>query len=189
MSLSIGRVPEQVTIAYRIRRLPSPWREGVPLRRSHQPACEGSLRSSVFSVLLIPSFAASREDSSPCSLCQSKDETQRSQSVSVCSVLVLLKAQRTRRSWFLVAASGPRWRELFPRVGFIVTNLETDSRAVVRFYNKRGTDGAVDRGGEAGGEDDSGARQDRPVLGPVEAQSTESPIGPCNKSRAGVHLP
>jgi Transposase DDE domain group 1 len=32
-----------------------------------------------------------------------------------------------------------RFGELFPRVGFIVTNLETDSRAVVRFYNKRGT--------------------------------------------------
>ena len=29
--------------------------------------------------------------------------------------------------------------ELFPRVGFIVTNLEADSRPVVRFYNKRGT--------------------------------------------------
>ena len=29
--------------------------------------------------------------------------------------------------------------ELFPRVGFIVTSLETPSRAVVRFYNKRGT--------------------------------------------------
>jgi len=29
--------------------------------------------------------------------------------------------------------------ELFPRVGFIVTSLETDSRAAVRFYNKRGT--------------------------------------------------
>ncbi len=29
--------------------------------------------------------------------------------------------------------------ELFPRVGFIVTNLEMDSRAVIRFYNKRGT--------------------------------------------------
>ena len=29
--------------------------------------------------------------------------------------------------------------ELFARVGFIVTTLETDSRAVVRFYNKRGT--------------------------------------------------
>ncbi len=28
--------------------------------------------------------------------------------------------------------------ELFPRVGFIVTNLETDSRGVVRFYNNRG---------------------------------------------------
>ena len=26
-----------------------------------------------------------------------------------------------------------------PRVGFVVTNLETDNRAVVRFYNKRGT--------------------------------------------------
>ena len=29
--------------------------------------------------------------------------------------------------------------ELFPRVGFIVTNLHLPSRAVVRFYNKRGT--------------------------------------------------
>jgi hypothetical protein len=29
--------------------------------------------------------------------------------------------------------------ELFPRVGFIVTNLEAGSQAVVRFYNKRGT--------------------------------------------------
>jgi hypothetical protein len=29
--------------------------------------------------------------------------------------------------------------ELFPRMGFIVTNLGTSNRAVVRFYNKRGT--------------------------------------------------
>ena len=29
--------------------------------------------------------------------------------------------------------------ELFPRVGFIVTNLGLDNRAAVRFYNKRGT--------------------------------------------------
>jgi hypothetical protein len=29
--------------------------------------------------------------------------------------------------------------ELFPRVGFIVTTLAADNRAVVRFYNKRGT--------------------------------------------------
>jgi hypothetical protein len=28
---------------------------------------------------------------------------------------------------------------LFPRVGFIVTNLATSSRVLVRFYNKRGT--------------------------------------------------
>jgi hypothetical protein len=28
--------------------------------------------------------------------------------------------------------------ELFPRVGFILTNLETDGRAVVRFYDRRG---------------------------------------------------
>ncbi len=30
--------------------------------------------------------------------------------------------------------------ELFHRVGFIVTNLELPSQAVVRFYNKRGTE-------------------------------------------------
>jgi hypothetical protein len=29
--------------------------------------------------------------------------------------------------------------ELFPRIGFIVTNLTLPSRGVVRFYNKRGT--------------------------------------------------
>ena len=29
--------------------------------------------------------------------------------------------------------------ELFPRVGFIVTNLSLPSRAVVRFSDKRGT--------------------------------------------------
>lgn len=29
--------------------------------------------------------------------------------------------------------------DLFPRVGFIVTNLSLPSRAAVRFYDKRGT--------------------------------------------------
>lgn len=29
--------------------------------------------------------------------------------------------------------------DLFPRLGFIGTNLKTDSRPVVRFYNRRGT--------------------------------------------------
>ena len=44
--------------------------------------------------------------------------------------------------------------ELFPRVEFIVTNLGTSSRAVVRFYNKR-HGRAVDQGRQAGGRDDT----------------------------------
>src|ERR1700689_3372160 len=47
------------------------------------------------------------------------------------------------RQFCCVTPFGTNWKhhpgELFPRVGFIVTNLGTDSRAVVRFYNKRGT--------------------------------------------------
>jgi hypothetical protein len=39
----------------------------------------------------------------------------------------------------VVAKEAFRFGELFPRVGFIVTNLETDSRAVMRFYSTRGT--------------------------------------------------
>ncbi len=39
----------------------------------------------------------------------------------------------------MVAKVDFHFGELFPRIGFIVTNLETDSRAVVRLYNKRGT--------------------------------------------------
>jgi hypothetical protein len=42
---------------------------------------------------------------------------------------------RTRR---VVAKVEFHFGELFPRVGFIVTNLAASSRAVVRFYNKRG---------------------------------------------------
>jgi hypothetical protein len=38
-----------------------------------------------------------------------------------------------------IGGSTPGAEELFPRVGFIVTNLETPSRGVVRFYNRRGT--------------------------------------------------
>jgi acyl-CoA synthetase (AMP-forming)/AMP-acid ligase II len=45
--------------------------------------------------------------------------------------------------------------ELFPRVGFIVTNLEADSRAVVRFYNRRGTAEQWDKRRQTGGEDDA----------------------------------
>jgi len=54
------------------------------------------------------------------------------------------------KSFFYQAASWTKARrvvakvelhfgELFPRVGFIVTNFQASSRAVVRFYNKRGT--------------------------------------------------
>ena len=39
----------------------------------------------------------------------------------------------------VVAKVEYRVGELFPRIGFIVTNLQLPNRAVVRFYNKRGT--------------------------------------------------
>src|SRR5271157_2386338 len=35
----------------------------------------------------------------------------------------------------VVAKVGFHFGHLFPRIGFIVTNLEADSRAVVRFYS------------------------------------------------------
>jgi Transposase DDE domain group 1 len=47
-------------------------------------------------------------------------------------------ASRKTARW-VVAKVEFHFADLFPCVGFIVTNLETDSRAVVRFYNKRGT--------------------------------------------------
>ena len=52
--------------------------------------------------------------------------------------------------------------ELFPRVGFIVTNLTLPNRAVVRFYNKRGTR-TVDQGRQAGGEDDAAQLPQVPI--------------------------
>ena len=51
----------------------------------------------------------------------------------------LYQAESWTKPRRVVAKVEFRAGELFPRVGFIVTNLETDSRAVVRFYNKRGT--------------------------------------------------
>ena len=38
--------------------------------------------------------------------------------------------------------------DLFPRVWFVVTSLETDRRAVVRFYNKRGAAEQLTKEGE-----------------------------------------
>jgi Transposase DDE domain group 1 len=51
----------------------------------------------------------------------------------------LYQAASWKRARRVVAKVEFHYGELFPRVGFIVTNLETPSRAVVRFYNKRGT--------------------------------------------------
>jgi hypothetical protein len=51
----------------------------------------------------------------------------------------LYQAARWTKARRVVAKVEYHCGERFPRVGFIVTNLETDSRAVVRFYNKRGT--------------------------------------------------
>jgi hypothetical protein len=51
----------------------------------------------------------------------------------------LYQAMSWRTARRVVAKVEFHFGELFPRVGFIVTNLEIDSRTVVRFYNKWGT--------------------------------------------------
>ena len=51
----------------------------------------------------------------------------------------LYRAASWKRARRVVAKVEFHFGELFPRVGFIVTNLTAESRAVVRFYNKRGT--------------------------------------------------
>ena len=51
----------------------------------------------------------------------------------------LYQVARWKTARRVVAKVEFHFGELFPRVGFIATNLETGSRAVVWFYNKRGT--------------------------------------------------
>jgi Transposase DDE domain group 1 len=51
----------------------------------------------------------------------------------------LYQAASWKRARRVVAKVEFHFGELFPRIGFIVTNLAGDNRAVVRFYNKRGT--------------------------------------------------
>jgi hypothetical protein len=51
----------------------------------------------------------------------------------------LYQAASWNRARRVVAKVEFHFGELFPRVGFIVTNLVASSRAAVRFYNKRGT--------------------------------------------------
>ncbi len=50
----------------------------------------------------------------------------------------LYQAASWKTAWRVVAKVEFHFGELFPRVGFIVTALAADNRAVVRFYNKRG---------------------------------------------------
>ncbi len=52
---------------------------------------------------------------------------------------LLYQAASWKSARRVVAKVAHHLGELFPRVGFIVTNLTRPSRAVVRFYNKRGT--------------------------------------------------
>jgi len=63
--------------------------------------------------------------------------------------------------------------ELFPRVGFIVTSLSLPSRAVVRFYNKHGTAGAMDQGRQAGN------ALDPAVVSSVPGQRSALKVGAC----------
>src|SRR5499427_3659149 len=51
----------------------------------------------------------------------------------------LYQAASWKKARRMVAKVEHHQGELFPRVGFIVTNLSSPSLAVVRFYNKRGT--------------------------------------------------
>jgi hypothetical protein len=52
---------------------------------------------------------------------------------------VFLQTDTTLASSGQFPTTVPLRRDHRPRVGFFVTNLESDSRVVVRFYNKRGT--------------------------------------------------
>ena len=51
----------------------------------------------------------------------------------------LCQAESWKKARRVVARVEFHAGELFPQVGFIVTSLDTNSRAAVRFYNKRGT--------------------------------------------------
>ena len=49
------------------------------------------------------------------------------------------QAQSWNKARRVVAKVEWHYGELFPRIGFIVTNLNWHAKSVVRFYNKRGT--------------------------------------------------
>ena len=57
----------------------------------------------------------------------------------VCYKSFRYQAESWSKARRIVAKVEHHQRELFPRVGFIVTSMSLPSRSVVRFYNKRGT--------------------------------------------------
>src|SRR5437667_64164 len=72
------------------------------------------------------------------------------------------RAQSWSRARRVVAKVEWHPGELYPRVGFIVTNLHRSARRVVTFYNGRGTDGTVHQGGEARDQVDAAVVHDLP---------------------------
>jgi Transposase DDE domain group 1 len=67
----------------------------------------------------------------------------------------LYQAESWRKARPVVAKVEHHQGELFPRVGFIVTNLSLPSRAVVPVLQQAGDGGAVDQRSQAGGKDDA----------------------------------
>ena len=67
--------------------------------------------------------------------------------------------------------------ELFPRVGFIVTNLSYPNIGIVRFYNGRGIGGAMDK-----------RRQVRPELDQVVLPQVRGQSGQAGVVRTGLQL-
>jgi len=71
------------------------------------------------------------------------------------------RAQSWRRARRVVAKVEWHPGELYPRVGFVVTNLRRSARRVVAFYNKRGT-AEQDQGGEECDQVDAAVVHDLP---------------------------
>ena len=97
---------------------------------------------------------------------------------SSCKLLVRYKSFRYQaKSWttprWLVAKVEHHRGELFPHVGFIVTNMTLPSCSVVQFYNKRGTGGAMDQRRQTG--DPLDAAVVPSVPGERDATATERP--------------
>ncbi len=70
----------------------------------------------------------------------------------------LYQAQSWHQARRVVAKVEWHSRELFPRIGFIVTNLSRPAKAVARFYNQQGDGGTVDQGREERGQMDPAFR-------------------------------